>query len=558
MAITVEPLNGNLRSRLRKVLQAVRELVRPGAAQRKDEAGRVARAAVVTAYQRGQARRAARAAAPGEPAETTDGAGLTKLPGPEIYYSKEEQQRLGRRQTRYERYAANAGYGPIGWSTYGELTLDRIAQIHSQVDREGVLLAKDDTDRIVLRKDPHAAGADRQRRSKVYRAPLLFRPYNKTREARIVCNFIRQVFDDFDGMLDGVSDMLFANMGGVSAQEVVWNPPRQVPVVTGKNKSTIIEAETIAGLEPIFNRYLRFDVVKDRPWIDMGGRTVDPYIDPDTGEPTYKVLIHKTFGDGHARQRGYGFALHYLHSFGQTSWEKWLTILETYGVPTPYLLQQGNGFVSDEDREDAYDALENHGKGEPAVIHARWGELKHAPIPAGVDARGMHAAIIGALNQEKSKLIQGETLSMELGDTGSYKAMDGHENQQENVQWIDAKRSAMTLRTLARFVIEVNAEALAAATGLPPEAVKQLVPRLTWWLDRTVDPVARLGMFKTFTVDMGRKVDDDQLYDEFHFVPAEEGDEEGDEDGAKEPAVPTSTAEPAAAPAEPPAQGAAE
>jgi len=515
------PLNANFRRRLGQVLSAVRELVRPAARDPVGDVQQQARRAVAQAYQRGQAQRAA----PGEPAGAVEGAGINRVPGPEIMYSPDQQRLLNRKSTRYERFAPNAGYGPVGWSTYAPLTLDRITDLHRQVDRQGVLLEKDDTDRYLLRKDPHAQGADRQRRSKVYKAPLLLKPYNRTPAAAIVCNFVRQTFDDYDGLLDGVSDMLWANAGGTSAQEVIWKEPRPVSVVTGKDTSAVMEAEGIEALDPIFNRYLRYDVVKDRPWIDMGGRTVDPYKDPDTGEPSYKVLLHKTFGDGHARQRGYMFALHYLSAFENLGWESWITVLETYGRPTPYLSMRGAGFTSDEEREDAFLALEEHGTGKPAVIHERWGELKHAPIPAGVDARGMHAAIIGAIHTQKLIVIQGETLSVELGGTGSYKAMEGHENQQENVQWIDAKRSAATLRTLARFIVEVNAPELARITGVPPEVVKQLVPRVAWFLDRTVDPVARLGMFKTFMVDMGGAVDVDQVRDEFHFLPPQEGGE---------------------------------
>jgi hypothetical protein len=511
------PLNSNFRARLSKVLASVKELVRPAAPRL--NVRDMARDAMAAQIRVGQEKRVGA----GEPPPETPNSGTTRPPGPSIYYNRDQQRLLNRRETRYEHFAARAGYTPVGWSTYQQLSLDRITSIHREVDMMGQLLQKDDTDRYVLRQSTHMLGVDRARRSKVFRSPLIFKPLDRSDAARIVCNFARKVFDDFDGLLEGVGEMLFANAAGGQAMEIVWKPPRETSVVVGKDTTATIQAEGLDALLPIYNRYLRYDVVTDRPWLDMGGRTVDPFVDPETAEPTHKVLLHKTFGDGHIRQRGYMFSCHYYHHFETLSVEKWITVLETFGAVNPYLQMRGSGFTSDEDKEDAYDALANHGTGKPAVIHERWGELKHAPIPAGVDARGMHAAIIGMIHEEESKAIQGETLTAEIGDVGSYKAADIHEGQQEHVQWIDAHYSANTLRRLVRFVIEVNREELARITGLTPEAVCALVPRVSWFLDRKVDPVARLGMFKTALVDMRLPLDPEQVYDEMHFLTPAEG-----------------------------------
>ncbi len=523
MAITdYSPLNANFRARLGKVLQSVRELARPQLAQqRQEQTAAGARDAMRTAMRVGQQRRnAARVQAgdAGEPPKDTPDAGLLNIPGPRTLYSQEQQRVLGRQSTRYERYAARAGYTPVAWSTHQQLSLGRITELHKQVDLQGVCLQKDDTDRYVLRQNAHLSGVDRARRSKTFRCPLILKPADASDAARIVCNFTRKVFDDFDGLLEGVGEMGFAHAGGGQPMEVVYDEPREMTVVVGKDTTETIVAEGLQALEPVYNRYLRYDVVTDRPWLDMGGRTVDLFTDPDTGEPSRKFLLHRAFGDGHTRQRGFMFPCHYLHYFETLSVEKWITVLETFGAVNPYLEMASDGFASDEDKADAYLALENHGTGEPAVIHRKWGTLKHAPIPAGVDARGMHAAIIGMIHEEMSKAVQGETLTAEIGDVGSYRAMEGHENQQEHVQWIDAHYSARTLRRLAKFVIEVNAEQLARIAHVSPEAVKRLVPKVAWFLDRKVDPVARLGMFKTALVDMRMDLDLEQIYDEFYFI----------------------------------------
>ena len=168
MAITdYSPLNSNFRARLRKVLHSVQELARPQLAQRRREATAAgARDAMRIAMLRGQQERAkAQAASSGEPPKDTEDAGALRIPGPNTLYSRERQQVLGRRSTRYEHYAARAGYTPVAWTTHQQLDLPRITSLHKQVDLQGVCLQKDDTDRYVLRQNAHLYGIDRARRS---------------------------------------------------------------------------------------------------------------------------------------------------------------------------------------------------------------------------------------------------------------------------------------------------------------------------------------------------------------------------------------------------------
>lgn len=459
----------------------------------------------------------AQRSAPGQAPPEVEGAGNTPYVQPWLHVDQKQQALLGSKEAQYGRFTSRAGPTPASFSTYAGtgLTLDRIASIHREVDTTGLMVRKSDMDLQILRRDAHLQAVDRARREAVFKSPFRIKPLDKSEVAAFVCNFVRAVFDDIDGFDSSAGELLLANACGYSSQEIIYRP-RRVAVVMGGTR-TLVEAQAIASLESLFNRHWRFDVMNDRGYIDMGaGGLVDPFVNPETGAPTYKILLHKAFGDGYMRQRGYMFAAHYLHLLKHQSIARWGAILETYGVPTPYLqMDDGDGFGSEEDKADCEAALREHGLGLPQVIKKKWGELKHAPIPAGVDARGMHAAIWGAINTELSKLVAGATLQFELGAVGSYGAADTHADQGESTQRIDARLSAETYRVLMRYVVEKNAEALARASGYAPEEICSVVPKCYWVVDRKADPTARMGLFVMAREKLGLQPDLDQIAEEF-------------------------------------------
>lgn len=459
--------------------------------------------------------------APGPAPPDVPGAGVwDTFKQPWLSINEQQQDLLGSKDARYGRFSSRAGPTPASFSTYAGsgLTLDRIAQIHREVDTTGYMVRKSDCDLAVLRRDAHIHAVDRARRSAVFQSPFRLKPADNTPEAQIVCDFVTQVIEDIDGFDSSAGELLLANAAGYSVQEIVRRPTRPLSIITGPGTRTVIDAETISSLEPVFNRHIRWDIVNDRAYLDMGGGGfVDPFCD-ESGHPLHKFILHRAVGDGYARQRGYMFSGVYLHILKHQSIARWGAVLETYGVPTPYLtMDDGDGFASDEDRRDAETALKDHGLGIPAVIKRKWGELRHAPIPQGVDARGMHAALWGAINTELSKLIAGSTLQFELGGVGSYNASETHAATGEATQRIDAKLSAATYRTqLLRAIVDLNAEELARVLGISPDQVRALVPRCYWVIDRKADSTARLKQFIDGAAS-GLEIDSDQVMDELDF-----------------------------------------
>lgn len=510
--LDVNPLNQNIRRKLKELFRLLRT---PASAfsDPKIHVKTLVRDTLQKTMLQGEAIRSA----PGEAPPEVKGAGNTPYFQPWLHIDPKQQALLGSKEAQYGRFTSRAGPTPASFSTYAGtgLTLERIASVHREVDTNGYMVRKSDMDLQILRRDAHLQAVDRSRREAVFQSPFRIKPFDHTEVAAFVCNFVRAVFDDIDGFDSSAGELMIANACGFSSQEIVYKPKR-IAVIRG-NTRTLVEAEAIASLEPIFNRHWRFHITNDEGFLDMGaGGFVNPFKNPQTGEPTYKILLHRAFGDGYLRQRGYMFAAHYLHLIKHQSIARWGTVLETYGVPTPYLqMDDGDGFSSDQDKQDCEAALRDHGLGIPQVIKKKWGELKHAPIPAGVDARGMHAAIWGAINTELSKLVAGATLQFELGAVGSYGAADTHADQGESTQRIDARLSAETYRTLIRYVVEKNVDGLADASGFSPEEICGVIPKCYWVVDRKADPVARMNIFVMAKEKLGLEPDPEQIAEEF-------------------------------------------
>lgn len=464
--------------------------------------------------------RSATGAAP----ESVAGAGWM-LSVPDLLRTDEEQQKIwGSEEALYGRASTAYGPTPPALTTLSatDLTVERLAFIHREVDQQGLLTRKADLDFELLRRDGHLYNVHRQLTSTVYKTPLQLKPRTPDDPRGIsqgTCNFVRKVVDDIPAFNKAEEDLLLATPFGFSAEEIIWKTPRPItfPVGPGKYK-TAQDAKGIAGLEWVHNRDFRWHWIERRFLIDTGGaRYIDPFTNPD-GEPTRKLIMHEGYGPGDPHQRGYMFPASFLSMFKSQSLGRWLVMLELFGIATPYMQLEAEGYISEEDKAAAIDFVCNIGRGIPAVLTKKMGEVKITETPQGINAQGQHAAILGWINAELSKLGAGQTLTMEIGGTGSYGAAGVHADSKEEVQLIIIRQEAETIEhQLVRYIVEENAEALARALGCSPADVLAEVPHAFRVIDRRIDPPARLKMFIDGRKELGLNIDPEQVAEECNF-----------------------------------------
>ena len=524
MAITGgDPLNSDFRSRLRSVVGGIVDAFTP----RKAKAAPAPTAEDVEASTVEAVRQATgrvlnhlserRSATP---PPTVAGAGWPLTLVDPLLRSDSEQVKIwGSRDALTGRASTSMGITPQAWSTSSatDITLERLADIHSEVDRQGLLYRKADLDFGILRKDSHLKTQQRARAAAVYRSSLQLRPADPSPLAQAVCAFVRKVIDGIDGFTSAEQAMLSAAAYGYAGLEVVWTQPKAIPITVGNRTITVREARGIQSLEWMHPRLFRWHPLQRRMLLQVGAEYFDPFVRED-GSPTHKLILHSGDADADPHQGGYMFAGEPLHFLKGQSVARWAVTLELLGVQTPYMQWEGDspdGFAPDEDFVAAQAFLGMLGRGRPALLNKKFGELKLTPPAQGVDARGQHMAIAGYINSELSKLVMGQTLSSEAGGSGSYALANFQGDSKEDVWLIDARRSADTHQAQTiRYIVECNAYALARALGAAPAQILAVSPRCYRVLDRRIDPVQRLSMFVSAKRDLCMAIDPRQVEEE--------------------------------------------
>lgn len=424
---------------------------------------------------------------------------------------------LRSQESRYGKTSSGAGMEPYAFAfgNMAQITPLFIASTQRRATSTGWVDRKIDLDTRFCRDDSHVRGIDNVRRSSMYRAPIRIGPRNKNSALSIlVANAVRACVEQMDGFRSSLGELAVHGMTGFSCGELVWRPGVQLRVPAGKRQITV-KSEVISSIEPVSPRNFAFDLTTDLPYLCMGPGEYVAVREPGL----QKFMFVK--GDGPAsmltRFRGWGWANGWLSYLGALPLEKLVIVVETFGVPTPYLQRNDAGMVTDAESEKALQVLAEIGTGRPAVIPGRLGELKHSPVPTNLAP--LHAQMIGIVRSEQSKNILSSTLQTEIGGVGSYAAAGVHEGQETKIEIVDAVVQAEALRSQPfRWLCEVNASAWASAFapyipgGCTPLDILNELPLVEFYIgDET--PKERLEVF-TAAKQLGVEADPEQIREE--------------------------------------------
>ena len=506
MAVTGGDVSSSFRARVAHVVSAVREAftARPAAPiltpQQREAATRDAalRGVGATLDRVGELRRGL--AAGGQAPPIVPGAGWSQSLDPVLRDDAEQQRIWGSVEAKYGRASTTYGITPQAYPTFSatELTLERIAQIHHEADAQGFLHRKADMDYFINRSSSQIQMAHRQRIAPLYRTRLEVTPADRSSLAWAVTAFVRRVLDRIPALQKAEEDLASAAAHGYSGLEIVYSTPHDLPVaVSSRRTVTVKGVRGVSSLEWIHPRTFRWHPIKKKMALDAGGgRYIDPFENPDKS-PTRKLIFHATSAQGHPHQLGYDWAAAPLVMLGKQSLARWSVMLEFFGISTPYMVWDEEKFASPEDGAAALAFLGAIGQGRPAFLPRKIGEgVKNTETPTGIDARGQHAAILGYVAAELSKLVMGQTLSAEAGGSGSYALANVQGDSKEEVQVIDASLASDTMtHQLVVFLIEENLPSLCRAFGASPDQIRAVFPRAYRSVDRRMDPTARLKLY---------------------------------------------------------------
>lgn len=443
------------------------------------------------------------------------------------------------REARRARTTSGAGQEPLSFAPMPEITLGVIADAQRLAHRTGWVNRKCDIDERYRRDDSHVKGVDRKLRGWCYKAPLRVRARSSSALSGLVAAAVRASLDQIDGLTSSVGELGVVACAGFSCAELVWRDCfLSVPV--GGGRSVKVPSEIVASLEQVYPRNFAFDIVDDRAFLCLG---VNQHV--EVAQPgLQKFMFVRGPEDGPTRFRGYGWANEWLSFLAGLTLEKFGSLVEVFGLSTPYLQTPGEGFLTDDEHAHALEVLAKLGTGDPEVIPEKYGKLDHSPVPSGLAP--VHTQMLGYCRTEQSKLILGSTLSVEIGSNGSYAAADVHADGVVDTQRIYATLIAEALRSqVVRWLLEVNAPMWAAAFnpyvpgGCSPDDIVAELPIIEWVLSDE-SPAQRLAIFQGVK-GLGYQLDEEQVRTECRVLaPLSEA----------RPAV--EPAAPAAGPATPP------
>jgi phage gp29-like protein len=194
-----------------------------------------------------------------------------------------------------------------------------------------------------------------------------------------------------------------------------------------------------------------------------------------------------------------------------------------FGLPN-VLAKYPRGVIEPQEARAMYEQLlQDYGQGKPIIIP----DDLDVSLTAGPTGTGNSAQVqmVGWANTEISKAVQGETLTTELSQTGSYNIGDIHADTKHAIIRDDARGLASDIRSdLFRSIVELNIEELMTLTGESREDVLAAVPLCSWRIERETNPVQRSQILINFA-NAGLPIGVDQVYEEFGIDAPADGAE---------------------------------
>lgn len=321
-------------------------------------------------------------------------------------------------------------YAPVANSDRAQvaagLTPDRLAAIFRAADAGDVSRQADLFDQIEERSG-HLLGEKTKRVNSILDVPFEFTPASDdARDVRIM-----EELETWWAGLTDAADVLVSMQDavgkGFTGMEINWD--------TSSGQAVPESLE--------FIEQHRFVFTDDRGYVTKTPRLITD--DNLMGEeiPAWRMLFHAYGGkSGHPTKSGIYRVVTWNYLFANYAIKDWVVFCEVYGMPLRI------------------------GKYEPGASNDDKAALKRALVTIGTDMAGiiskateidfvenkgtangdLYHQLVQFCNKEISKAVLGQTLSADVGDTGSYAATKTHNDIRLDLLKADARAVAMSLR----------------------------------------------------------------------------------------------------------------
>lgn len=410
-----------------------------------------------------------------------------------------------------------AGPAPSRYSTYPAdgISAEMVKTVIRQADL-GYPRLQSEMYEQVIERDAHLRGVSKARIYEVSGKPWRMKPHDETPLADAVAKFCKGAIEEIEGFDSDIEDLLAAEANAYSASEILWHfDDLRIPDQSGnwRNANVLVPR----SLDWVHGKHFEFDQVTDEPYLWISGARIRL--------PESKFIFHAASGTGVIARRGYMRPCLTLHAAKAWTLRDWLLYESLFSIPQITGSYPGEGPGSEEydtQRETYQEIMRAWGKGIPAIVPDDF-KMTITTAQNGGTASGVHGAILGFCNQEISKLVQGETLTTEIGNVGAKAASETHADVRHAFIRADARKLERTLRQdLLRPIVERNLEVLANILGASPRDILRVIPHIYWRIDRETSATERVGNLIALA-NAGVPIGLDQVYDECGIDPPREG-----------------------------------
>ena len=378
------------------------------------------------------------------------------------------------------------------YSTYPSngLTPEKLARIFREAD-QGDVYRQMELFEEMEGKDLHLFSQFQTRKNAVTGLEYEIMPYSTEKSAITdsMTDLISEVFENLDTE-DIFTDLLDAIGKGFAVSEIIW----------GYENNRVIVKDIKSRLQKKFfwDHEDKFKVM-----------TVE---NPQGEElPINKFIIHRYKArSGHPCKAGILRVAAWMYLFKNYSIKDWVAFAEVYGMP--FRLGKYNSGASEEDKRALQEALIMMGSDAAGIVpEGAEIEFKEA---AKISSLNVYESLANFCNKEMSKAILGQTLTTDIGDTGSKAAATVHDGVRHDLVKSDCKALAKTIRKqLIQPLILFN---------FGPQYVKY-APKLKFYYEEPEDGETNANTYRTIIKDIGLPVTEEHLYEKFGIPKPEAG-----------------------------------
>ncbi|WP_238492462.1 DUF935 domain-containing protein [Desulfotruncus alcoholivorax] len=370
------------------------------------------------------------------------------------------------------------------------LTPERLGRIFREAD-QGDIYRQAELFEEMEEKDTHLYSILQTRKNAVLGLDWEIMPYSNDPQDVKAADMVREMFE-FEGLEDAMLDLLDAIGKGFAVTEIMW----QI-----ENARAVVEK-----LKWVHQKRFRFGDFDELRLLTESDMAIGMEL------PENKFVVHKYKAkSGHPSRAGVLRVVAWMYLFKNYGIKDWVAFAEVYGMPLR--LGKYDQSTSKEDRDALRQAVMELGSDAAGII-SKSTEIEFVESVSRAD--NIYEALAEFCNREMSKAILGQTLTTDVGKTGSYAASQTHEGVRQDLVEADCKSLSETLRKhVIKPLVKFN---------IPGANLRRLP-----WLKFNYEPPEDLELtskiYKTVVIDMGLPVAKDHVYDKFG-IPKPEKDEE--------------------------------